>query len=72
MMDELPPSYIGSVLSRAFFDSEINVHPLTASEHLILEAAKGWNRMYGGQYRDDIAIAAAIIPWDQSWPSHKD
>jgi serine/threonine protein phosphatase PrpC len=61
MMDELPPSYIGSVLARAFFGPDSNVHPLTAAENLILEAAKGWNRLFNGQYRDDIAISAVTI-----------
>jgi serine/threonine protein phosphatase PrpC len=61
MMDELPPNYIGSVLARPFFDPSIRVHPITASEHLILESAKGWDRQYHGGYRDDIAIAAATI-----------
>ncbi|KAL3920544.1 MAG: hypothetical protein SGILL_003209 [Bacillariaceae sp.] len=66
MMDEVPPNYIGSVLARSLFDKGIDVHPLTAAEHLILEAAKGWQRLYNGQYRDDIAISAATVPWDSS------
>ncbi|KAG7366917.1 protein phosphatase 2C [Nitzschia inconspicua] len=66
MMDELPSNYIGSIVARALFDRTIQLHPLSAAKHLILEAAKGWNRLYNGGYRDDIAIAAAIIYSDES------
>lgn len=66
MMDELPPNFIGSVLGRSFFDTDITVHPLTAAERLILESAKGWDRLYNGSYRDDIAVSAATIFSDGS------
>jgi hypothetical protein len=71
MMDELPPDFIGSVLAPAFFDPFVHVHTLTAAERLILESAKGWNRLYNGSYRDDIAIAAATIILDDSILSHR-
>lgn len=71
MMDELPPDFIGSVLAPAFFNPNRRVHPLTAAEYLILESAKGWSRLYDSGYRDDIAIAAAIILSDESVLSHR-
>jgi serine/threonine protein phosphatase PrpC len=37
-------------------------HPLTAAEKLIKKAASIWDADYGGQYRDDIALAAITIP----------
>jgi serine/threonine protein phosphatase PrpC len=70
MMDELPPDFIGSVLAPAFFDPN-GLHPLTAAERLILESAKGWNKLYNGGYRDDIAIAAATVLSDDSVLSHR-
>lgn len=70
MMDEVPSNYIGRIMARSLFDPAIGVHPLTAAEHLIFEAAKGWNRLYSGGYRDDIAIVAATIFSDESILSH--
>jgi hypothetical protein len=66
MMDELPSSYIGSILATALFDTETDVHPISAAEYLILESAKGWDRLYKGSYRDDIAISAVTILSDES------
>ena len=66
MMDELTPDYIGSIMAESFFDNESTVHPHSAAEHLVIQAAKGWHR-FGQGYRDDIAISAAIIPLDSEY-----
>jgi serine/threonine protein phosphatase PrpC len=66
MMDELTPHYIGSIMAESFFDNESTVHPHSAAEHLVIQAAKGWHR-FGQGYRDDIAISAAIIPLDNEY-----
>ena len=60
MMDYLSPAYISSVLADAF-RVEGNLHPHTAAEKLILEAANGWDTDYDGDYRDDIAVSAVEV-----------
>eukprot|EP00536_Pseudo-nitzschia_multiseries_P012249 jgi/Psemu1/298054/fgenesh1_pm.458_\ len=62
MMDYLSPDDIGQALATAFFDAESGLHPHSAAEDLIMQAAKGWDREYQGGYRDDIAIASFIVP----------
>jgi len=62
MMDYLSPSDIGQALAAAFFDPESDVHPHSAAENLIINAAKGWDGEFRGGYRDDIAIASFIVP----------
>ena len=63
MMDYLSPDDIGKVLAEAFFDQDSDLHPHSAAEKLINEAAKGWEVEFGGEYRDDIAIASFVVPF---------
>jgi len=63
MMDYLNPDDIGQVLATAFFDEENDLHPHSAAENLIINAAKGWEGEFRGQYRDDIAIASFVVPF---------
>ena len=63
MMDYLSPNDIGETLATAFFDRDSNVHPHSAAEMLITKAAKGWEKEFQGGYRDDIAIAALVVPY---------
>jgi len=61
-MDYLTPDDIGKSLATAFFDLNSNLHPHSAAEKLIVEAAKGWEGEFRGGYRDDIAIASFVVP----------
>lgn len=63
MMDYLSPDVVGKTLASAFFDRDSDLHPHSAAEKLIIEAAKGWENEYGGGYRDDIAIASFVVPY---------
>jgi len=63
MMDYLGPEDVGRVLATAFFDEDSGLHPHSAAEQLILDAAKGWNNDFRGEYRDDIAIASFVVPF---------
>ena len=63
MMDYLSPEDIGKTLATAFFDKDSNVHPHSAAEKLIIDAAKGWESEFRGEYRDDIAIASFVVPY---------
>ncbi len=63
MMDYLSPDNIGKTLATAFFDKDANLHPHTAAEKLVIEAATGWQNEYQGGYRDDIAIASFTVPY---------
>lgn len=44
-------------------NNKLQMHPHNAAEQLIYIASKGWTRDMGGQYRDDITIAASTIVW---------
>lgn len=62
MMDYLSLEDIGKTLATAFFEKESNLHPHSAAEKLIIEAARGWEKDFRGGYRDDIAIASFVVP----------
>lgn len=67
MMDYLRPLELAASFADSFYRQD-GPHPLTVAEDLILKAAKGWNNAMGGQYRDDIAVAASkiVVPDEQS------
>jgi serine/threonine protein phosphatase PrpC len=67
MMDYLRPRDLAASFADSFYRRD-GPHPLAVAEDLILKAAKGWNADMGGQYRDDIAVAASKIdvPDEQS------
>eukprot|EP00531_Pseudo-nitzschia_arenysensis_P010331 CAMPEP_0116142460 /NCGR_PEP_ID=MMETSP0329-20121206/14922_1 /TAXON_ID=697910 /ORGANISM="Pseudo-nitzschia arenysensis, Strain B593" /LENGTH=439 /DNA_ID=CAMNT_0003637701 /DNA_START=10 /DNA_END=1326 /DNA_ORIENTATION=+ len=58
MMDYLSPDSIGKTLATAFFEKDSTLHPHSAAEKLVIEAATGWQNEYQGGYRDDIAMAS--------------
>jgi serine/threonine protein phosphatase PrpC len=60
MMDYLQPDVIGQAMAMALFD-DAGAHPVTVAEHLIFEAAEGWQRSKMGRYRDDIAISVSAL-----------
>ena len=60
MLDYLEPHDIAHEIALSFFDKN-GKHPFVAAEHLIITAAEGWDLESGGQYRDDITIAACKI-----------
>lgn len=60
MLDYLEPDDIAHEVAVSFF-GEGNKHPFVAAEHLIITAAEGWDSDHGGQYRDDITIAACKV-----------
>mmetsp|Transcript_25388 Transcript_25388/g.59462 ORF Transcript_25388/g.59462 Transcript_25388/m.59462 type:complete len:467 (+) Transcript_25388:39-1439(+) len=62
MMDYLDLEVIGTKLVEAFFDKSSHLHPHTAAEKLIIDAAKGWEDEFKGGYRDDIIIASFVMP----------
>lgn len=62
MMDYLSPDDVGKIMASAFFNRDLNLHPHSAAEKLIIEAAKGWQNEFEGGYRDDIAIASFVVP----------
>ena len=62
MMDYLGPDAVGKTLASAFFEKDSNLHPHSAAEKLVIEAAQGWQNEFQGGYRDDIAIASFIVP----------
>jgi hypothetical protein len=59
-MDYLQPEMIGQAMAMALFD-DAGAHPITVAEHLIFEAAEGWQRSKMGRYRDDIAISVSAL-----------
>lgn len=65
MADYLETKDVAETMAASLFrsaeDSSV-AHPLTAAESLIHKAARIWNADYSGQYRDDIALAAATLP----------
>jgi len=63
MMDYLSPNDIGKTLATSFFDQDSNLHPHSAAEKLVIDAAKGWEDEFRGEYRDDIAIASFVVPY---------
>lgn len=63
MMDYLSPENVGKTLATAFFDKDSNLHPHSAAESLIIDAARGWEEEFRGGYRDDIAIASFVVPF---------
>lgn len=67
MMDYLRPQELAASFADSFYGQD-GPHPLTVAEDLILKAAKAWNNEMGGQYRDDIAVAASkiVVPDEQS------
>ena len=60
MMDYIEPEHLAGAFATTFYRTT-GPHPLVMCEDLILIAAKGWYDEMGGQYRDDIAVAAARI-----------
>lgn len=63
LIDYVSPDDIGKVMAEAFFDQNSNLHPHSAAEKLINQAAKGWKDEFEGHYRDDIAIASFVVPF---------
>ena len=63
MMDYLSPDSIGKTLATAFFEKDSTLHPHSAAEKLVIEAATGWQNEYQGGYRDDIAMASFSVPY---------
>ena len=64
MMDYVTPQELATSFANAFYQPD-SPHPLTVAEDLILAAANGWNVETGGEYRDDIAIAASKVPTEK-------
>ena len=62
MMDYLSPDDVGKTMASAFFERDNKLHPHSAAEKLVIEAAQGWQGEFQGGYRDDIAIASSIVP----------
>jgi hypothetical protein len=74
MADYLEVEDVAQTLATSFFakssasfendvDGEGQIrHPLTAAESLIRKAARIWDADMGGQYRDDIVVAAITLP----------
>ena len=65
MMDYIDPSRIVTAFADAFYEhteeEDPGRHPLLVADYLIHESAKGWHNEMGGQYRDDIVVAAAKL-----------
>lgn len=63
MMDYVEPLDLASAFATTFY-RPTGPHPLVMCEDLILAAAKGWYDEMEGQYRDDIAVAAVKVEFE--------
>ena len=68
LLDFVPPQDLVATLARSLYASTSDerttthpIHPTTACEKLIMQAAEGWYQDMGYDYRDDIAVAAMKI-----------
>jgi serine/threonine protein phosphatase PrpC len=61
IIDYVRPPEISSMLAPSFFSKENEKHPHLAAEDLVIFSGNRWDTDYGGQYRDDITIAAVKV-----------
>ena len=63
LMDYIDPPRLVNAFAAAFYEQDKSgpSHPFLTAETLIHEAAKQWHADMGGQYRDDIVVAAAKL-----------
>jgi serine/threonine protein phosphatase PrpC len=71
MVDFIDLEAIAHVFAASMFVPE-NPHPHTGAEYLILQAANIWNKVHGGEYRDDIAVAAFKVWSDENLVADKE